>query len=121
MLLPGGVIRDIDFDTESVFVKTFCDRARNRHQAGGRCYSRDGAEDLVPERAVAHSVSRRSAVASPIPARSDASSWLYECVNCSFQIDVQSVQTIPTCPNCNESGVWEFRSRDRSKDDSPDD
>ena len=60
-------------------------------------------------------------MASPIPARSDASSWLYECVNCSFQIDVQSVQATPTCPNCNGPCVWEFRSRGESKDDSRND
>jgi len=58
-------------------------------------------------------------VASPIPVRSDAS-WVYECVNCSLQIDLQSVQAIPTCPNCNGPRIWEFRSRDDSKDDSAD-
>ena len=38
-------------------------------------------------------------MANPIPARRDASSW-YECVNCSYQIDVESVGPTPTCPNC---------------------
>ena len=59
-------------------------------------------------------------MANPIPARRDASSW-YECVNCSYQIDVESVQPTPTCPNCNGPHVWEFRSDAHSTDDYQDD
>ena len=59
-------------------------------------------------------------MASPIPARSDASSWLYECANCSFQIDA-SVQATPTCPNCNGPCVGVPCSHGESKNDSRND
>ena len=59
-------------------------------------------------------------MANPIPARRDASTW-YECVNCSYQIDVESVQAMPTCPNCNGPCAWEFRSDGHSQDDFPED
>ena len=60
-------------------------------------------------------------MASPIPARSDSSSWMYECVNCSHEIEVDAVQAMPTCPNCNGPCLWEFRSGDHGEDDYPDD
>jgi DNA-directed RNA polymerase subunit RPC12/RpoP len=59
-------------------------------------------------------------VANPISARRDASSW-YECVNCSYQIEVESVQAMPNCPSCNSPRVWEFHSGGHSKDEDPDD
>jgi len=58
-------------------------------------------------------------VASPTPARSDSSSWMYECVNCSHEIEVEAVQAMPSCPNCNGPRVWEFRSGDHGEDDYP--
>jgi rubrerythrin len=60
-------------------------------------------------------------VAHPIPVRSEASSWVYECVNCGYQIDTQFVQAMPTCPSCNGPRSWEFRSDGHSKDEYPDD
>jgi predicted RNA-binding Zn-ribbon protein involved in translation (DUF1610 family) len=50
-----------------------------------------------------------ASVANPLPAQSDSSTWAYACVSCSHQIDVESVQAMPTCPNCNGPCVWEFR------------
>ena len=60
-------------------------------------------------------------MAKTIPARSDSLSWMYECVNCSYQIDVESAQAMPTCPKCDGPRVWEFRSGGHSEDDCPDD
>ena len=60
-------------------------------------------------------------MANPSPVRSDVSSWAYECVTCSYQIDVDSVQAMPECPNCNGPRAWEFRSGDHSEDEYPDD
>ena len=52
----------------------------------------------------------------PIPASSDLASG-YECVNCGYRIDLESVQPVPTCPNCNGPRVWEFSS---GSEDDPD-
>ena len=60
-------------------------------------------------------------MASAIPAHSDTSSWMYECVNCGHQIDVESIQAMPTCPTCNGPRVWEFRCGGHSEDDYSDD
>jgi DNA-directed RNA polymerase subunit RPC12/RpoP len=60
-------------------------------------------------------------VASPIPTRSGPSSWMYECMNCGHQIDVELIQAMPTCPNCNGPRVWTFRSDAHSEDDDPGD
>ncbi len=60
-------------------------------------------------------------MASPIPARSDVSGCVYECVNCGQQMDVESIQAMPPCPTCNGPRMWEFRSEGHSEDDDPDD
>ena len=57
---------------------------------------------------------------NPIPAESDSSRW-YECVNCSYRIDVESVHAKPRCLNCSGPCVWEFRSGGQSTAESPDD
>ena len=44
---------------------------------------------------------------------------MYECLNCGHQIDVESIQAMPTCPNCNGPRVWTFRSDRHSEDEYP--
>jgi predicted RNA-binding Zn-ribbon protein involved in translation (DUF1610 family) len=56
-------------------------------------------------------------VASPYSAGSDSSSWIYECVNCNHEIEVEAVQAMPTCPNCKGPRVWEFCSSDHGEDE----
>lgn len=43
--------------------------------------------------------------AQNIPAGSDVSAGTYRCTNCGNQIDVQSTQSLPPCPECN-NGEW---------------
>ena len=59
-------------------------------------------------------------MADPILARSDSSNWMYECVNCGFEIDVESVRAMPTCPSCDGPRIWEFKSGSHSDDDHAD-
>jgi DNA-directed RNA polymerase subunit RPC12/RpoP len=46
---------------------------------------------------------------------------MYECVNCGHQIDVEAIETVPTCPSCNGPRMWQFRSDGQSNDEHPDD
>jgi predicted RNA-binding Zn-ribbon protein involved in translation (DUF1610 family) len=48
-------------------------------------------------------------MAEPVPAGSDASAGTYRCTNCGNTIDVQSTQSLPPCPNC-QNGEWTTES-----------
>ena len=39
-------------------------------------------------------------MASTIPVGSDVSSGTYRCTNCSYEMSVQSVVSLPPCPKC---------------------
>jgi len=40
-----------------------------------------------------------------------------ECANCGYQLQVQSMQSMPPCPNCEGPYAWEPRSGGDSKAD----
>jgi predicted RNA-binding Zn-ribbon protein involved in translation (DUF1610 family) len=48
-------------------------------------------------------------VAEPIPAGSDVSAGTYRCTNCGNEMDVQSTQSLPPCPECS-NGEWSSQS-----------
>lgn len=56
-------------------------------------------------------------MANPIPVGSDVSSGTYQCANCGYQLQVQSVQSMPPCPNCEGPYAWQPRSGGDSMDD----
>ena len=39
-------------------------------------------------------------MASPAPVGSDVSAGTYRCTNCGYELSVQSVQSLPPCPEC---------------------
>ncbi|HEV2813771.1 MAG TPA: hypothetical protein VGW10_11025 [Solirubrobacteraceae bacterium] len=55
-------------------------------------------------------------MAEPVPSGSDVSAGTYTCTNCGNSIDVQSVQSLPPCPNCG-NGEWSTVTGGDSKDD----
>lgn len=59
-------------------------------------------------------------MADPVPVGSDVSAGSYRCTNCGYELGVQSVQSLPPCPNCDGPQEWETLSGgDSSKDPYP--
>jgi hypothetical protein len=60
-------------------------------------------------------------MANPVPVGSDASAGTYRCTNCGYELQVQSVQSLPPCSNCEGPQEWQVASGgDSSKDPYPD-
>jgi predicted RNA-binding Zn-ribbon protein involved in translation (DUF1610 family) len=55
-------------------------------------------------------------MAEPVPAGSDASAGTYECTNCGYNLDVDSTQHLPPCPECG-NGEWRTKSGGDSVED----
>ena len=51
-------------------------------------------------------------MAEPVPAGSDVSAGTYACTNCGNEIDVQSTESLPPCPECS-NGEWRTIKRRR--------
>jgi Zn finger protein HypA/HybF involved in hydrogenase expression len=49
-------------------------------------------------------------MAEPAPVGSDASAGTYRCTNCGYELQVQSVQSLPPCPSCGGPNSWEVVS-----------
>jgi hypothetical protein len=56
-------------------------------------------------------------VASTIPVGSDVSSGTYRCMNCGYDLEVQSVSSLPRCPNCDGPYAWEAKTGGDSVND----
>jgi hypothetical protein len=60
-------------------------------------------------------------MAQTIPVGSDVSSGTYVCQSCGYELDVQSVQSLPPCPNCEGPYSWSAKSGgDAAEDPYPD-
>ena len=60
-------------------------------------------------------------MAQPAPVGSDVQSGTYRCTNCSYELGVPSVQSLPPCPKCGGPQEWEAVSGgDSTKDPYPD-
>jgi hypothetical protein len=56
-----------------------------------------------------------------IPVGSDVSAGSYQCVNCGYELGVQSVVSLPTCPKCEGPYSWKaLTGGDSKKDPYPD-
>jgi hypothetical protein len=56
-------------------------------------------------------------MADPAPVGSDVSAGTYRCTNCRYELSVQSVQSLPPCPNCAGPYGWEAVSGGDSEED----
>lgn len=45
-------------------------------------------------------------MANPIPTGSDVRAGTYKCTNCGYELDVQSVDSLPPCSSCGNNS-WE--------------
>jgi Zn finger protein HypA/HybF involved in hydrogenase expression len=60
-------------------------------------------------------------MANPAPIGSDVSAGTYRCTNCGKTIDVQSVESLPPCPNCGGPNEWiPVSGGDSAQDPYPD-
>lgn len=55
-------------------------------------------------------------MAEPVPAGSDVSSGTYKCTSCGNELQVQSISSLPPCPEC-ANGEYTTLSGGDSKDD----
>jgi uncharacterized CHY-type Zn-finger protein len=59
-------------------------------------------------------------MATQIPVGSDVSAGTYTCGNCGYELGVQSVTSLPPCPNCEGPYAWQAQSGgDAAKDPYP--
>jgi Zinc-ribbon containing domain len=49
------------------------------------------------------------AMAEPVPAGSDVSAGIYQCDECGYELDVASIESLPSCPECS-NGSWDTES-----------
>jgi rubrerythrin len=56
-------------------------------------------------------------MANPAPVGSDVSAGTYRCTNCGYTISVQSVSSLPPCPNCEGPQDWASVSGGDSRED----
>ena len=60
-----------------------------------------------------------SPMADPAPVGSDVSAGTYRCTNCGYELAVQSVQSLPPCPECEGPYSWEALTGGDSSKDPP--
>ena len=61
-------------------------------------------------------------MADPAPIGSDVSAGTYRCTNCGFDLDTNSVKSLPPCPNCDEPQEWQaLTGGDSAQDPYPED
>jgi Zn finger protein HypA/HybF involved in hydrogenase expression len=55
-----------------------------------------------------------------IPAGSDVSAGTYRCTECSNEMTVSSVKSLPPCPQCNNNSWYAVTGGDAADDPYPD-
>ena len=59
-------------------------------------------------------------MAEPVPAGSDVSAGTYKGTNCSYELQVASIKSLPPCPSC-QNGSWStVTGGDAAEDPYPD-
>jgi len=53
----------------------------------------------------------------PLPSVATFSAGTSRCVNCGYELQVQSVESLPPCPKCDGPCGWEAVSGGDSRDD----
>jgi Zn finger protein HypA/HybF involved in hydrogenase expression len=56
-------------------------------------------------------------MAERIPVGSDVSAGTYRCTNCGDEMSVQSVTSMPPCPNCQGPYGWQTISGGDARED----
>jgi hypothetical protein len=56
-------------------------------------------------------------MANPAPVGSDVSAGTYECLNCGYELSLQSAVSLPPCPNCDGPYEWNALSGGDARDD----
>jgi Zn finger protein HypA/HybF involved in hydrogenase expression len=60
-------------------------------------------------------------MANPAPIGSDVSSGTYRCTSCGYELQVQSVESLPPCPECGGPNEWKtVTGGDSAQDPYPD-
>ena len=60
-------------------------------------------------------------MANPAPIGSYVSAGTYRCTNCGYELQVQSVSSLPPCPKCDGPNEWEIvTGGDAAADPYPD-
>jgi predicted nucleic acid-binding Zn-ribbon protein len=59
-------------------------------------------------------------MANTIPTGSDVSAGTYRCTSCGKDLSVQSVESLPPCPNCGNNSWEAVSGGDARKDPYPD-
>lgn len=61
-------------------------------------------------------------MATHVPIGSDVSAGTYRCTNCGYELGVQSVPSLPPCPECEGPNEWDALSGgDAGQDPHPND
>jgi predicted RNA-binding Zn-ribbon protein involved in translation (DUF1610 family) len=58
-------------------------------------------------------------MADPVPAGSDVSAGTYRCTNCNYELQVQSTQHLPPCPECSNGEYATVSGGDSAGDPYP--
>jgi len=58
-------------------------------------------------------------MAEPVPAGSDVSSGTYKCTSCGYELQIQSVQSLPPCPECANGKYTTLSGGDSKQDPYP--
>jgi Zn finger protein HypA/HybF involved in hydrogenase expression len=59
-------------------------------------------------------------MADPVPTGSDVSAGTYRCTECGQDLTLQSQESLPPCPSCQNTSFETVRGGDSAQDPYPD-
>jgi Zn finger protein HypA/HybF involved in hydrogenase expression len=59
-------------------------------------------------------------MADPVPTGSDVSAGTYRCPECGQELTLQSQESLPPCPSCQNTSFETVRGGDSAQDPYPD-